>query len=406
MQQSSESVAALAAALAKAQARLVNPEKSLTASIRTGRMGESERTFRYAPLSSGLEIVRKTLSEHEIAVIQTTALDPSSRILNLTTPTPRANGSARSGRFALSPISRAPTGWALPSPTFGAMPFSHWSALRGKMIWMRRISALLHQPRIPRKLKARAHGTHRGTAEAAEGAKSRPPHYCRPSNQLSLRDRLVKEIAGLESQDSAAEWARAALARKNTLTAGDARLVETAFALKQSAFSLTHVTKVSRQDAVDTPPAVHAPLGSNPAPAAERLETGGDAEEHPAQAGRIDKSVLTLSAPRRYLNKEHLRFVAQQPCLLCARKPSDPHHLRFVQPRALGRKSSDEYAVPLCRAHHRAVHRARDEAGWWKAAGIDPTKIARKLWKDTRANTGALPSSGSAERPNVSLNGR
>ena len=69
MQQSSESVAALAAALAKAQAQLVNPEKSLTAIIRTGRAGETERTFRYAPLSSGLEIVRKTLSEHEIAVI-------------------------------------------------------------------------------------------------------------------------------------------------------------------------------------------------------------------------------------------------------------------------------------------------------------------------------------------------
>jgi hypothetical protein len=100
-------------------------------------------------------------------------------------------------------------------------------------------------------------------------------------------------------------------------------------------------------------------------------------------AGRIDKSVLTLSTPRRYRNKEHLRFVAQQPCLLCARKPSDPHHLRFVQPRALGRKASDEFAVPLCRSHHRAVHRAGNEQAWWKAAGIDPIKIARKLWKET-----------------------
>ena len=85
MQQSSETVAALAAALAKAQAQLVNPEKSLTATVRTGRAGETERTFRYAPLSSGLEIIRKTLSEHEIAVMQTTAVDPASRILNLTT---------------------------------------------------------------------------------------------------------------------------------------------------------------------------------------------------------------------------------------------------------------------------------------------------------------------------------
>src|SRR3984893_5087609 len=89
---SSESFAALAAALAKAQAHLVNPEKSLTATIRTGRAGETERTFRYAPLSSGLEIVRKTLSEHEIAVIQTTAIDQSSRMLNLTTLLAHASG--------------------------------------------------------------------------------------------------------------------------------------------------------------------------------------------------------------------------------------------------------------------------------------------------------------------------
>jgi hypothetical protein len=82
---SSESFAALAAALAKAQAHLVNPEKSLTATIRAGRPGEMARSFRYAPLSSGLEIVRKTLSEHEIAVIQTTAIDQASRMLNLRT---------------------------------------------------------------------------------------------------------------------------------------------------------------------------------------------------------------------------------------------------------------------------------------------------------------------------------
>jgi hypothetical protein len=89
---SSESFAALAAALAKAQAQLVNPEKSLTATIRTGRAGETERTFRYAPLSSGLEIVRKTLSEHEIAVIQTTAIDQASRMLNLTTLLAHSSG--------------------------------------------------------------------------------------------------------------------------------------------------------------------------------------------------------------------------------------------------------------------------------------------------------------------------
>ena len=75
MHRSSESVAALASALAKAQAELINPEKSLTATIRNGRAGEGERTFRYAPLSSGLDIVRKTLGQHEIATVQTTAID-------------------------------------------------------------------------------------------------------------------------------------------------------------------------------------------------------------------------------------------------------------------------------------------------------------------------------------------
>jgi hypothetical protein len=101
----------------------------------------------------------------------------------------------------------------------------------------------------------------------------------------------------------------------------------------------------------------------------------------------IDKSVLVIATPRRYGNREHLRYVAQQACLICGRKQSDPHHLRYLQPRALealGRKASDEFAVPLCRAHHRAVHRASYEQAWWKGAGVDPVKVARQLWQETR----------------------
>src|SRR6516225_4831062 len=92
VQPSSETFAALAAALAKAQAHLVNPEKSLTATIAGGRPGEAARSFRYAPLSSGLEIVRKTLSEHELAIIQTTAVDQASRMLTLTTLLAHSSG--------------------------------------------------------------------------------------------------------------------------------------------------------------------------------------------------------------------------------------------------------------------------------------------------------------------------
>ena len=108
------------------------------------------------------------------------------------------------------------------------------------------------------------------------------------------------------------------------------------------------------------------------------------------QSKGIDKSVLTVATPRRYRNREHLRYVAQQACLICGRKPSDPHHLRHVQPRALGRRASDEFAVPLCRLHHRAVHRAGDERAWWQATGMDPIETARKLWNDTQITEGRV----------------
>jgi hypothetical protein len=109
-----------------------------------------------------------------------------------------------------------------------------------------------------------------------------------------------------------------------------------------------------------------------------------------ARADGVDKSVLSIAEPRRYRNKEHLRFVAQQACLVCGRKPSDPHHLRFAQPRALGCKVSDEFVTPLCRIHHRAAHHAGDERAWWMQVGIDPVKVARELWAKTRPNDGTL----------------
>ena len=95
---------------------------------------------------------------------------------------------------------------------------------------------------------------------------------------------------------------------------------------------------------------------------------------------------LTLPEPRRTRDKDYVRFVAQQACLVCGRKPSDPHHLRYMQPRTLGRKVSDEFTVPLCRIHHRTVHCAVDERAWWKETGIDPSKVARMLWKKPRVN--------------------
>jgi hypothetical protein len=83
--------------------------------------------------------------------------------------------------------------------------------------------------------------------------------------------------------------------------------------------------------------------------------------KRPTSSG-IDKSLLTLPEPRRIRDKDHVRYVAKQPCLICERKPADAHHLRFAQLQALGRKVSDEFTVPLCRGHHREVHRCGNDA--------------------------------------------
>src|SRR5262249_51048011 len=122
---SSESVAALASALAKAQAELVNPEKSLTATITAVRPGERERTFRYAPLSSGLDIVRKTLGQHEIATMQTTAIDQASGLVNLTTGRARPWGGWIAWDGPVCPISEPPT----PQRGGAALPYARRYAL-------------------------------------------------------------------------------------------------------------------------------------------------------------------------------------------------------------------------------------------------------------------------------------
>jgi hypothetical protein len=107
-----------------------------------------------------------------------------------------------------------------------------------------------------------------------------------------------------------------------------------------------------------------------------------------APAAKIDKSELAIAEPKRLRDKAHLKFIASQPCLVCGRQPSDPHHLRFAQPRAIGLKVSDEFTVPLCRGHHRQLHQTGNEVGWWKQINLDPLSTARQLWQQTRPKDG------------------
>jgi len=110
---------------------------------------------------------------------------------------------------------------------------------------------------------------------------------------------------------------------------------------------------------------------------------------------KIDKSQLVVVEPKRLRDKAHLQFVASQPCLICGRQPSDPHHLRFAQPRAIGLKVSDEFTVPLCRGHHRQLHQAGNEAVWWENLQINALEIATSLWEQTRPLSAPVPYDGS-----------
>jgi len=106
---------------------------------------------------------------------------------------------------------------------------------------------------------------------------------------------------------------------------------------------------------------------------------------------KIDKSQLAIGEPKRLRDKAHLKFVASQPCLVCGRSPSDPHHLRFAQPRAIGLKVSDEFTVPLCRGHHRELHQAGKETAWWERKNIDALRVARELWGQSRLISTIVP---------------
>jgi hypothetical protein len=176
----------------------------------------------------------------------------------------------------------------------------------------------------------------------------------------SLRESLIQQIAAVKSADEAAAWAHRSLPAKNTLTAADAKMVEEQFRARLSS--------------------IGPPDG-----AGTRV---GRAKKHT----RSDE-IRSLGKTARLRDKDHRRFVLRQACLVCGRVPSDPHHLTFTQPRALGRRVSDEFLVPVCRVHHRALHRSGDEAAWWRRLNIDPLSVALRLWQHTRAN-GELANSG------------
>jgi hypothetical protein len=336
--------------------RLLKPNRSCRTprsrwsrpSVRTGQ-GRVPRSFRYAPLSSGLDLVRKALGQQQIATMQTTAIDAASGTISLTTLLAHASGEwiasdwpvcrladtaspHRMGaaltyarRYALFTLVGIAGEDDLDAPDLNGGPqLQPPTAANGRPV---------PEPTRPR----RSAGNEKGV---------RAP-LLDPESSAAVRDRLVREIAAIEDAERAAHWAYTALAAKNTLTASDARLVQLAFELRLSA--LNAVDQPQHEDVPQSALAGTVEAGTTePSAQSAAVQERSSAVAEPdaqhsgrARSGGVDKSVLSISEVRRYRDKGHVRFVASQPCLVCGRKPADPHHLRFAQVRALGRKVSD-----------------------------------------------------------------
>jgi len=385
MQRTSESIATLAAALAKAQIELVNPEKSLVATIRGDGPGKSQQTFRYASLSSGLEIVRKILGQHEIATLQTTSIDQAAGIVNLTTMLAHASGEWIASDWPVCPVSDTATPHRMGAALTYARRYTLFTlvGIAGEDdLDAPDLAAPTNRSSEPDKPKAHSGGKLNGahsdtpqkTAPRRDGKVSlqvSKPQFSTPLLDVEASaeagNRLIAELDKLGSSDDAATWAHRSLGKKNRLNAADALRVEERFQQRLKSFEAGGETKTSEPAGAQTP---------------RNRRAGGSRKRSQSQG--IDKSALALSEPRRIRDRDHVKFVAQHPCLICGRQPADAHHLRFAQSRALGRRVSDEFTVPLCRGHHREVHRCGDEVAWWRQCGIDPTKTARILWLETR----------------------
>jgi hypothetical protein len=184
------------------------------------------------------------------------------------------------------------------------------------------------------------------------------PTTSSPDASDTLRQELLAELEQLEDPETLANWAQRALPLKNQLSTPDAQVVDDAFAAKLSRFG-------------ELEPAAATPDKAN-----------GDGKR-PLQHDPKLRTVTVIGKPVRERNRQHLKLVVSLPCLVCGRTPSDAHHIKFAEQRAMGRKVSDRFTVPVCRLHHRELHRQGNERAWWQSQGIDPLDIAATLWAKT-----------------------
>jgi hypothetical protein len=394
MQRSSETIGAIATALAKAQIELNNPEKALTATIQSPFPREGNRTFRYASLSSGLDLIRKSLGRHEIATVQTTSIDDAAGLIRLTTVLAHASGEWISSDWPVCPVSET----AAPQRMGAALTYARRYALFTLVgiageddLDAPDLKDVAGKARPPVGSAGQTSNGHAHATGASGNSRHRGPitrlvpPILAADLSAQLRDRLLGELSGLQSSDEAADWANRSLPAKSTLILADAQRVEDGFRIK--------IAALGEAEPGEPPQTAQSPNAAT------------KTKESPPTGPRIGRGRIAAKTIR-LRDKDHRKFVASQPCLVCGRLPADAHHLRFAQPRALSRKVSDEFTVPVCRVHHRELHRHGDEAAWWQKTKINPLPTARRLWQQARPNsTVALDEdadSSSAIVPNLS----
>jgi hypothetical protein len=348
MHRSSESIGAIAAALAKAQGELANPEKLLTATIRSPFPREGDRTFRYASLASGLDIVRKCLGQHEIATVQTTSIDKESSQIRLTTLLAHASGEWIASDWPVCLISETAT----PHRMGAALTYARRYALFALVGIAGEDDLDAPDTSIePIPINTPEDGSlgQRSNQKTTNGSIHKP-RQTKPllaqDPSATLREQLITEIGNLKSGDDLALWAHRRLPAKNTLVADDARAVEVAYQAVLDAVDWQPLLDESQRD--DRDQAAQSPNGGRPK--VQTPSANGSALTDAAEPPHHEPSTLELVSPRRKTirirEKAHLSFVAAQPCLVCQRSPCDAHHLKFAQPRSLGRKAATN---SLCR---------------------------------------------------------
>lgn len=395
MHRASETVSKLATALSKAQIELTNPPKSMIGTVPGNSRDNPPQSFRYASLSSGLEIVRKTLGNHEVALIQTTDIDRAAGAVSLTTTLMHASGEWIASDWPVCSL----TDIAMPRRMGAALTYARRYALFTLVgiAGEDDLDSLSDAAETPTPAALNhAPISHDKLSPAASAVPNQQQHPAREAlSSADQRNDILAEIEAVSSLEEIDYKAPKLLKAKNALTNQEARDVEAAFQAKLNALAgpTAEFENQSGPTAPTKPCVNRKRKPARKAKTAEKKETALLFSSAPtaiddvasAVPAKIDKSILAIAEPRRLRDKNHLKFVASQPCLICGRTPADAHHLRFAQPRALGRKTSDEFTVPLCRAHHRENHRTGKEQDWWKERQIDPIQAAALLWGGSRA---------------------